>query len=77
MKRLALAALWTTTATVALCVLGWPAVVAAQRGAGGAPPASPRQAAPIDLTGYWVSVVIEDWEYRMVTPPKACSMPCR
>ncbi len=26
--------------------------------------------APIDLTGYWVSVVTEDWRYRMVTPPK-------
>src|SRR5262245_17043027 len=36
----------------------------------GAPPATPRQAAPIDLTGYWVSVVTEDWRYRMVTPPK-------
>ena len=70
MKRLVLAALWTTSATVAVCVLGWPVVVAAQRGAGGAPPASPRQAAPIDLTGYWVSVINEDWEYRMVTPAK-------
>jgi hypothetical protein len=41
-----------------------------QRGAGGPPPAAPRAAAPIDLTGYWVSVVTEDWRYRMVTPPK-------
>ena len=24
--------------------------------------------APIDLTGYWVSIVNEDWRYRMVTP---------
>src|SRR4030095_16653626 len=24
----------------------------------------------IDLTGYWVSVVTEDWRWRMVTPPK-------
>ena len=29
---------------------------------------SPREAAPIDLTGYWVSIVTEDWRYRMVTP---------
>ncbi|HXH25586.1 MAG TPA: hypothetical protein VNI78_10075 [Vicinamibacterales bacterium] len=44
-------------------------VVSAQRGrGGGAPPASPRQAAPVDLTGYWVSVVTEDWKFRMVTP---------
>jgi hypothetical protein len=41
----------------------------AQRGGrGGAAPA--RQGAPIDLTGYWVSVVSEDWEFRMVTPNK-------
>jgi hypothetical protein len=25
---------------------------------------------PIDLTGQWVSVVTEDWRWRMVTPPK-------
>jgi hypothetical protein len=24
--------------------------------------------APIDLTGYWVSIVDEDWRFRMVTP---------
>jgi hypothetical protein len=29
-----------------------------------------RAAAPIDLTGYWVSVVTEDWRYRMTTPRK-------
>src|SRR6187200_2497967 len=40
------------------------------RGGGGAPAASPRQAAPIDLTGYWVSPVIEDWKFRMVVPNK-------
>ena len=31
---------------------------------------SARDAAPIDLTGYWVSYVTENWRYRMVTPPK-------
>ena len=31
---------------------------------------APRAAAQIDLTGYWVSVVNEDWRWRMVTPPK-------
>jgi hypothetical protein len=41
----------------------------AGRGPGGPPP-NPRAAAPIDLTGYWVSVVTEDWRYRMVTPAK-------
>jgi hypothetical protein len=45
----------------------------AQRGQGrqgGGPAASARDAAPVDLTGYWVSVVTEDWRYRMVTPAK-------
>src|SRR5258706_3852089 len=41
----------------------------AQRGRGG-PPVAPRAAAPVDLTGLWVSIVTEDWRYRMVTPPK-------
>ena len=35
-----------------------------------AQPANPRAAAPIDLTGYWVSMVTEDWRWRVVTPPK-------
>jgi hypothetical protein len=40
-------------------------------GRGGRGPAqSPKAAAPLDVTGYWVSIVTEDWRYRMVTPPK-------
>ncbi len=31
---------------------------------------TPRAAAPVDLTGYWVSVVTTEWRYRMMTPPK-------
>jgi hypothetical protein len=44
----------------------------AQRGAAGGrgAPAPARTAAPIDLTGVWVSVVTEDWRWRMRTPPK-------
>jgi hypothetical protein len=34
------------------------------------PAQTPKAAAPIDLTGYWVSIVSEDWRYRMVTPTK-------
>ena len=30
---------------------------------------TPRERAPIDLTGQWVAVVDEDWRWRMVTPP--------
>jgi hypothetical protein len=40
------------------------------RGGPPQPPPTPRAAAPIDLTGDWVSVVTEDWRWRMVTPPK-------
>ena len=35
-----------------------------------AAPGSARAASPVDLTGNWVSVVTEDWRFRMVTPPK-------
>jgi hypothetical protein len=46
-------------------------VVFGQRGAVPQQPArSPRAAAPIDLTGYWVAVVTEDWRWRMATPAK-------
>src|SRR5919204_1443095 len=31
---------------------------------------TPKAASPSDFTGYWVSVVTEDWLYRMVTPAK-------
>ena len=34
------------------------------------PPRPAKEAAPIDLTGYWVSIVTEDWRFRMITPPK-------
>src|SRR5262245_42232897 len=42
----------------------------AGRGRGAAAPPTPREAAALDLTGYWVSVVVEDWKWRMVTPKK-------
>lgn len=32
--------------------------------------ANARAAAPIDLEGYWVSLITEDWRWRMVTPAK-------
>jgi hypothetical protein len=40
--------------------------------AGQAPAPGPtaKAAAPVDLTGYWVSIVTEDWRWRMLTPPK-------
>jgi hypothetical protein len=39
----------------------WPACVPAQ---------TPQASAPVDLTGYWVSLVTEDWRYRMLNAPK-------
>ena len=45
----------------------------AQGGRGGGqrgPAPTPRAAAPIDLTGYWVSIVTDYWRVRMVTPVK-------
>ncbi len=33
------------------------------------PPRQDREGAPVDLTGYWVSVITEDWRWRMKTPP--------
>jgi hypothetical protein len=62
----------TTIAVLVTLAMGAP--VLAQRGrgagAGGDQAPSPRQAAPVDLTGYWVSVVSEDWRYRMTTAAK-------
>jgi hypothetical protein len=47
------------------------ALVPLQAQRGGGPPAGPaRTVAPIDLTGYWVSIVSMDWRWRMVTPAK-------
>jgi|SRR5579871_122365 len=62
-KRVALSA-------AALLLLAGSSAYAQGRGGRGGPPRSPKDAAPIDLTGYWVSVVTEDWRFRMVVPPK-------
>lgn len=58
--------------TLAVCLLVFAPALEAQRGrgGGGGPAASPQKSAPIDLTGYWVSPIIEDWKFRMVTPKK-------
>jgi hypothetical protein len=66
---------FTIAAALAAMVTGagsYGTLAAQGRGGRGAPaaPQTPRDGAPIDLTGYWVSVVNEDWRWRMVTPPK-------
>jgi hypothetical protein len=54
--------LWLTIA------IALPLVAQPPGGMPGGPPPNPKAAAPIDLAGYWVSIVTEDWRYRMVTP---------
>jgi hypothetical protein len=60
-------------AVLAICLLALPAAPHAQRGGTGrgrGTAATAREGAAIDLTGYWVSVISEDWKFRMVTPKK-------
>ena len=53
----------------AAVLLGLPAHMRAQ-GRGGQPPATTgRAGAPVDLTGYWVSQIVDEWRFR-VTPQK-------
>lgn len=61
-----------TLAIVAVSLIAFAPSIHGQRGRGGqGPAANPRAAAPVDLTGSWVSVVTEDWRFRMVTPKKS------
>ncbi len=41
------------------------------------PPAvtTAKASAPIDITGYWVAFVTEDWRFRMITPRKGDYQP--
>jgi hypothetical protein len=42
----------------------------APRAAAPKAPATPRAGAPMDITGNWVSLITDDWVYRMITPAK-------
>jgi hypothetical protein len=55
------------TVVAALWVLA-PGLIHAQRGPAGPPPTGKSQA-PIDLTGYWVSEIVDEWRFR-VSPIK-------
>jgi hypothetical protein len=55
---------------LALPLLAAHGVEAQGRGAAQAPPATPRAAAPIDITGNWVAIISEDWRWRMITPSR-------
>ena len=52
-------------------------LMAAQSPAPVPAPRSAKEAAPVDFTGYWVSPVMEDYRWRMITPLKgdAASVP--
>ena len=56
--------------TLVLSAALGPALICAQGMPSPGPPQSPRAATPIDLSGYWVSVVTEDWRFRMIVPDK-------
>ena len=74
MRGCAIAGRFARVLAGALIVATMAPTALAQRGRGGGPgpqaAQSPQASAPIDLTGYWVSIVNEDWRWRMVTPPK-------
>ena len=57
-------------AGVLLASVGLVAQQPAGRGGRGGPPPTGRAAAVVDLTGTWVSIVSEDWRWRMITPPR-------
>jgi hypothetical protein len=63
----------TIVVLIAATMLLAPASFEASQGGGGGrggPPPTGQAAARVDLTGYWVSIVTEDWLWRMITPPK-------
>jgi hypothetical protein len=63
MKRLA--------AVVCACLVAAGGAGGQGRGGGRAQPSrTAQEAALYDVTGYWLSVVTEDWRFRMVTPPR-------
>src|SRR5215472_8300165 len=52
-----------------LCILALAAAALAQNRGGAPAPVAPRAGAPIDLTGYWVSQIVDEWRFR-VSPQK-------
>jgi hypothetical protein len=56
-------------AVVALAIAALPSTVNAQRrGQATGPEVSAQAFAPMDITGHWVSLITDDWVYRMITP---------
>jgi hypothetical protein len=62
---------FSTAALVTLSfVTAQPRAAGQDRGAPASPAATAKVSAPVDLTGYWVAFVTEDWRFRMITPRK-------
>ena len=61
---------WVVAAAAGIALLALGSVAAQPPPRANQPPRTAKQAAPLDLTGQWVSIVTEDWRFRMVTPPK-------
>jgi hypothetical protein len=59
-----------SAAVLAAITLGSTALQAQPPGFQPPPQRSPREAAQVDITGYWVALVTEDWLWRMVTAPR-------
>lgn len=59
----------TLAMTLALSIAAAPGVYAQGGGRGPAPPPTTRAQAPTDVTGYWVSQIVDEWRFR-VTPQK-------
>ena len=60
---------WVAALAFALLFSADSHVLAQGRG-GQAGPQLPRATAPIDMTGYWVAIISEDWRWLMVTPSR-------
>ncbi len=56
-------------------VTALPRVAGQNPSAPAVPAATAKASAPIDITGYWVAFVTEDWRFRMITPRKGDYQP--
>jgi hypothetical protein len=57
-------------AAASIVILPWLASAQRQQPSASAPPPTVQASAPFDMTGYWVSVITQNWRLRMVVPPK-------
>jgi len=70
MKKTLLIVFSAISAISALMIVSAISLGAQQAPAAPPPPRTAKSVAPIDITGYWVAVITEDWRWRMLTPAK-------